>query len=206
MVCIAIIKKFSKQRRFIVNNFFAVDTTTTSCSIYLNFYQREYQRSLSGVSAHAEVFFGWVRELNHLEPSLFAELDLLGLCVGPGRFNGLRVGMTLISTINALKKKPILLCTSHQLMSAIADPSIEHFAIFAKYGYAYYCQRDQWNDCKLVKIEDLPRSKLAVMDIPNIKADQIISKINIKNITKIIPIQTVKSHQEIVPLYVSNLY
>ncbi len=189
-----------------MNNFFAVDTTTTSCSIYLKIYDREYIRSLSGQPAHAEVFFGWVRELVQLEPHLFEDLDQLGLCIGPGRFNGLRVGMTLISTINALKKKPILTCTSHQLMSAIADDSIQHFAIFAKYGYAYYCERDKWTDCELIKIEALPKSNLAVMDLPDVEGAQIIPSINIKDILKIKPIQNLSEHQEIMPLYVANLY
>ena len=83
----------------LLDNFLAVDTSTTSCSILLILDGQRYHYALHGQLAHAEQFYTWLNELNQQHPDFFKKLKLLGLCIGPGRFNGLRVGITMISTL-----------------------------------------------------------------------------------------------------------
>jgi tRNA A37 threonylcarbamoyladenosine modification protein TsaB len=194
-----------------MKNLLAVDTSLTSCSIYLSLDGKEYHRHLKNQAAHAEQFFTWLRELSLLEPDLFQRLDMLGLCIGPGRFNGVRVGMTFISSLMALHQLPAHLCTSHQLLAAQSQISlslIEGYAIFAKYGHAYWCPKNDWMQTSLLSYEQLPTAIVA-LDLPMIAAIEHHDSLDIKNLLSLINNKTsvlIQPDEQIQPLYTANLY
>jgi tRNA A37 threonylcarbamoyladenosine modification protein TsaB len=191
-----------------VNNFLAVDTSSTSCSLILILDGQRYHRHLKGQAAHAEQFFAWIRELLELEPNLFKRLTSLGLCIGPGRFNGLRVGMTFISTLMALYQLPAYLCTSHQLLAEHSfTKDLDGYAIFAKYEHAYWCLKDNWLNTSLVTFDTLP-SKISVMDMPSVIAVEHHDSLDIKDILSLINNNNavlIEHYSQINLLYTANL-
>ncbi|NBW57735.1 tRNA (adenosine(37)-N6)-threonylcarbamoyltransferase complex dimerization subunit type 1 TsaB [bacterium] len=191
-----------------MNNILAVDTSLTSCSIFLRIDGKSYHRHLKGQAAHAEQFFSWIHELAQIEPNLFQRLNVLGLCLGPGRFNGLRVGMTFITTLMALFKMPAYVCTSHQLLAEQSKKThVQGYAIFAKYNHAYWCLDNDWMNTSLVSFDKIPENSV-VLDMPMVKAVEHHDSLDIANIISLInqkKIEIIDDYRDITPLYTANL-
>ena len=105
---------------------------------------------------HDHFVFSVLDNIAHQSPDFRSQLEVLGCCIGPGRFNGVRVACSIISTFMSVLGKPAYVCTAFELMRA-ADihKHIAGYAIFAKKGFAYYQEADFSRPPQMVSILDL---------------------------------------------------
>ena len=190
-------------------NFLAVDTSTTSCSIYLQYNGKEIIYELFGQATHACQFFSWIAEIKKEHPNVFEELDSLGVCLGPGKFNGVRVGVTFIATLMVEYNLPVWTCTSHQLLAARSSNLLQsnRLAIFAKYGHCYVVQKGNWQEIKLLPFEEIDKETIT-FEIPSMQSledHQKISIIDIKTLIKNNEAVLLKDVQEIEILYGADM-
>jgi len=92
---------------------------------------------------HDHFLFHTLHTLAMTSPSIHQEWDIIGVCIGPGRFNSVRVACSVIATFMSVLHKPAYLCTAFELLrEADQHEGIEGYAIFAKSGFAYYQSSD----------------------------------------------------------------
>jgi tRNA threonylcarbamoyl adenosine modification protein YeaZ len=108
---------------------------------------------------HDRFIFQTLEKILQQNPSAWASLEDIGVCIGPGRFNGVRVACSIIATFMSILKKSAYVCNSFELLQAAdLSPSITGYAIFAKRGYAYYQEKGGLKSDLLVPFIKLPYS------------------------------------------------
>lgn len=84
------------------------------------------------------------------------QVDVFGVCVGPGSFTGLRVGIVTVKSLAFAHKTPCVAVSSTELLAA----TVEHdgalaCAIDARKGEAYFALYDRGSEGRTLLIEPL---------------------------------------------------
>ncbi len=138
-----------------------------SCTSYSQLYFRSKQRPIN-IHIHSEMsgtpqdifIFQSLKKIFPTKES-WRTLDGLGVIIGPGRFNAVRVSCAIISTLQAISGLPIYTLTAYDLLDrmTLSQPQ-KGSAIFAKKGFVYYRDRFSKGEGALMKIEDAPRDSV----------------------------------------------
>jgi tRNA A37 threonylcarbamoyladenosine modification protein TsaB len=106
---------------------------------------------------HDRFVFDSLHKILAADPHAWKALTSLGVCIGPGRFNGVRVGCSVIATFMAILKLPCYAANSFQILQEMdLSPDIAGYAIFAKKGFAYYQAKGAEQKNVLVPFAELP--------------------------------------------------
>jgi tRNA A37 threonylcarbamoyladenosine modification protein TsaB len=126
-------------------NMLFIDTAINTCQIlYVSsgVVLYEYHSPLSK-EGHAQKFFFHIRQLKKMYPDVFKTLDNIVVNIGPGRFNGLRVGIAFALTTASLYSLKLSTVTSFDIArlsfkDLIEDSKIISGTIYAKWNHIYF--------------------------------------------------------------------
>lgn len=185
------------------NNILALDTTLPHASLWLRIDGKEIFREAPTPTGAAEIIFSWLKELLIEYPSLFEKIDCYGLNIGPGRFNGVRLGFSIIGTLCVLHPKKIYTVTTFDLLrSAAHNPNITTYAVYAKKGHAY--TQKGLLEPELLPYSALDTEGLCTLQCPEVPANIAYNFIPISEMGKIINEKKAEAHlnfSTVVPVY-----
>src|SRR4030095_3972031 len=84
------------------------------------------------------------------------DVDLFSVCIGPGGFTGLRVGMAAVKGFSAATNKPLVGITSLEGAAFAASPAIEVCAIINAYKGEVYSQLFSMDDDEMPVAKNNP--------------------------------------------------
>ena len=118
-------------------NILAIDTSSAWCSVALSLEGREPQFRHEPVSAGAsQLLLPWVEEMLAQSNISLQELSAIAVCIGPGAFTGVRLGVAAVQGLAISHQLPVISVSSLDAIAAQvvqssmfkkADPT--HFAI-----------------------------------------------------------------------------
>jgi tRNA A37 threonylcarbamoyladenosine modification protein TsaB len=186
-----------------LKNILAIDTTMPHVSLWLHLDSKDFLYQEEALNNSNDIVFKWLNELFKKFPELLNQIECYGLNIGPGRFNGVRVGMSIIGTLSAINPRPLYTCTSFDLLKEQAQVGDEYTAaIYAKKGYAYVLRPAQ--SPVLLRFSDIEDQKLCVLQCPEIEAHHSYDFNAINLIAGLIKKNKFQKHetfQSITPLY-----
>lgn len=186
------------------NNILALDTTLPHTSAWLRFNGQERHFEALCSQGASETVFSWLKEINTQFPGIWEELDCYALNIGPGRFNGVRLGLSIIGSLMAVYPHPIHTCSTFNLMRATKPQAdISTYAVYAKKGHAYV-QHSGSNHSSLEKLESLQSETLCTLQCDTIAAAHSLNFIPISTIEQLIILNQTCCHlsfETVVPVY-----
>lgn len=184
-------------------NILALDTTLPQASLWLRLDGYEIFREALTPTGGAETVFSWLKELTVNDPSLYEKIECYGLNIGPGRFNGVRLGLSIIGTLCVLHPKKIYTVTTFDLMrSAAQNADITTYAVYAKKEHAY--TQKGGKEPELLPFASLEPTGLCTLQCPEVPAMQAYNFIPINELGKMIDAKKAQVHQDfstVVPVY-----
>lgn len=100
----------------------ACDTSNSSCSagVFDNGKPLAYNISTEK-RTHAEVFMPLLHDVVELSGVSHDEIDAYAICVGPGSFTGIRIGLSTIKGMSAASDKPCIAVSSTKALAMSVD-------------------------------------------------------------------------------------
>ncbi len=123
----------------------AIDTSSGACSVAI--YDAETRQTLAAESqvmahGHAEALAPMVERLMAGVEGGFASLDRMAVCVGPGSFTGIRIGLAMARAMGLALEVPVVGVSAFAAFAGplLADlkPGVIAAVIDAKHGQVYF--------------------------------------------------------------------
>lgn len=133
-----------------------IDTSTMAASVAViedNKLICEY--TINTKKTHSQKLMPMIEDMLKKSELSIKEIDLIGICVGPGSFTGLRIGMATAKAIAHINNLPIIGVTSLEMLAAnmnLCDKKI--CSILDAQRDQVYTAKFEYKDSKLVQIED----------------------------------------------------
>lgn len=184
-------------------NILALDTTLPQASLWLRIDGKEIFRQALTPTGAAETVFCWLKELVLEYPALYEKIECYGLNIGPGRFNGVRLGFSIIGTLCVLYPKKIYTVTTFDLLRSVSqNAELSTYAVYAKKGHAY--TQKGLLEPELFPFSALEPVGLCTLQCPELTATASYDFIPISEMGKIIEAQQAQVHTDfatVIPVY-----
>lgn len=184
-------------------NILALDTTLPHISLWLRYEHQEIVFDAMTSGGGSETIFQWLAQLSQDFPSLWDNLDAYALNIGPGRFNGVRCGLSIIGALHVLHPRKIYTCTTFDLMRCAApEKTFSQYAIYAKKGHAY---TQQGSSTPILKpFAALEPEGLSCLQCPEVNSEHSLDFVPVSLMATLINNETAHCHhsfETIVPVY-----
>lgn len=134
-----------------------IDTSTMAASVAViedNKLICEY--TINTKKTHSQKLMPMIENMLKESDLSIKDIDLVGVCIGPGSFTGLRIGMATAKAIAHVNELPIIGVTSLEMLAAnmnLCDKKI--CSILDAQRSQVYTAKFEYNKDKLVQIEDV---------------------------------------------------
>ncbi len=154
-------------------NILAIDTSSSSCSVALSLDGQAVHFSHEAVTAGAsQLLLPWIESLLSDAKSSLKDLDAIAVCIGPGAFTGVRLGVAAVQGLAVSQNIPVVpVCSLDAIAAQLLDsaalqssqPQRLMIAIDARMDEVYWASYDiqdrrlpnRIGDIHLTKPEDL---------------------------------------------------